>query len=124
MSKYIKNYIVGKTHITCNTYNYPLIPVPDRKLKCITCNCVEHFRCPDVRCNILLCKKCADKYNKGLLNKVIKIVDTNDYPQAIILLQSPVVIPCPYPICYNDNDSDSESDSKDNSDSENNISGQ
>ena len=61
-------YIGGQTHIVCNTHKLSLIPVPDIKLNCITYNRVEHFRCTDGRCYIFLCKKCAEKYNEGLVN--------------------------------------------------------
>ena len=112
------SYIGGQTHTVSNNHKLPLIPVPDRKLKLITCNRVEHFRFPGVRCDIWLCKKFAENNNEGVVNKVIKFTDKNYKPQASPLLQSPVERPCSSPICHNDTDSDSDSDSNDNSDSE------
>ena len=52
------------------------------------------------------------------MNKVSKIADINDEPQAITLLQSAVDIPFSSPILHNDTDSDSKNDSNDYSDRE------
>ena len=112
ISNKIMRYNGGKSYIVFNTHELPLIIVPDRKLKCITCNHFEHFSRSGVRCDIFLYKKCAENYNEVVVKKVSKISDTNYDPKAITLLQITVVIPFPYPIHHNHTDSESESDLK------------
>ena len=106
MSNTIMKYIGGQTHIIFNTHKLPLITILDRKMKCITFKHVEHFCCPDVKYEIFQCKKCAENYNGGLLNKVGKISDTIDDKQVSPLLQSPIANMCSSSICDNDTNSD------------------
>ena len=106
MSNGIMRYIGGQTNIVFNTHKLLLFTVTDRKLNFIAFNCVDQFHCTDVRFEILLCKKCEDNYNEGVVNKVSKIANTNDDPKAIPLLQIPVAILCPYLVCHNHTDYD------------------
>jgi hypothetical protein len=69
ISKELLRYIGGQTHIVCGKHKIPMIPVPDRKLKC-RCGRNEHLRCPDLDCSICICDKCADNFDINIINEV------------------------------------------------------
>lgn len=55
-------YIGGDKHIQCEYHKLPLICSHGRKNKCTHCKSRnEAVCCPDLNCNVCLCKKCADE---------------------------------------------------------------
>ena len=82
----ILKFIGGQTHVICKCHKYPLISI------CIYCDRKEHYRCPELGCNIYLCNKCFDRLPRDTVN----MVDApNDDDSSSSILKTP---------CASDND--------------------
>ena len=59
-------YLGGQSHVKCHIHGYHLVKSYNNNTKCINCNSQkEYMRCPNIQCEICLCKDCFNNYHEN-----------------------------------------------------------
>ena len=73
------SYIGGQLHIQCGEHKMPMISSGKTEKKCQKCNKrKEYISCPNLNCNVRLCKPCSSELDPNILVHFIDPVDDDN----------------------------------------------
>lgn len=76
-------YLGGQSHVKCCNHGYFLVKSYDKKMKCSNCGQTDEYnRCPNLLCQICLCKSCFNSYSEDDVHLIGGVSETDSNAAA------------------------------------------